>query len=273
MLRGIYLLPSLFTAANLAAGFLSVIYSIGHQYSEAAWAIMIAIGMDMIDGRVARWTKSTSRFGVEFDSLSDLISFGVAPAILMYQMLLRTMHRPGIAIALFFVLAGAMRLARFNVKTQEGEGGSDFSGLPIPAGAGMLASFVLSYELFLAGSVEPMTVKTIPLIMQRMPFFFKIIPVLMVLISVLMISTVPYMAFKKFKADRPKSLELISLVIIGIILIVTYPQNTIFLIFFGYLLSGVIGYAWRYWRLRKALIRSFRLKRTAAEQQHQEKHC
>jgi CDP-diacylglycerol--serine O-phosphatidyltransferase len=102
MQRGIYILPSLFTAANLAIGFISIIYSIHNQFTPASWAIMLAIAMDMVDGRVARWTKSTSRFGIEFDSLADLISFGVAPSILMYQMVLHTMHKPGIAIATFF---------------------------------------------------------------------------------------------------------------------------------------------------------------------------
>jgi len=258
MLQGIYLLPSLFTAANLAIGFISVIYSIHNLYTPAAWSIMLAILMDMLDGRVARWTKSTSRFGIEFDSLADLISFGVAPAILMYQMILHTMHKPGIAISLFFVVAGAMRLARFNTKAQSGETSTEFSGLPIPAAAALLASFVLSYELFEAGG--EITVKTIPLVMKRMPFFFKSIPVMMVMLSLLMISTVPYAAFKKFKFNRPKSLQLFSFVLIGLLLIITYPQNSIFIIFLFYLLSGLAAYLWRWWRMRHYLL-SLRLKK------------
>jgi CDP-diacylglycerol--serine O-phosphatidyltransferase len=115
---------------------------------------MASIIMDMVDGRIARMTNTTSRFGLEFDSLSDLISFGVAPAVLMYQMVLSGMNNPGIAIALFYVIAGALRLARFNVKAQDGESCTEFSGLPIPAAAGMLASFVLSYELFLNDSSD-----------------------------------------------------------------------------------------------------------------------
>lgn len=252
MLRGIYILPSLFTAANLSIGFISIIYSIHNEYTPAAWCIMLAILMDMVDGRIARWTKTTSSFGIEFDSLSDLISFGVAPAVMMYMLVLNTMHKPGIAISLFFVLAGALRLARFNTKAQGGEPSSEFVGLPIPAAAAVLASFVLSYELFEAGG--EITVKTIPILMKRMPFFFKTIPLMMVLISFLMISTVPYAAFKKFKFNRPKSLQMVSFMIIGLLLIVTYPQNTIFILFLFYLLSGIAGYLWRWWRMRHYLL-------------------
>ncbi len=263
--RGIYLLPSLFTAGNLSAGFLSVIFSIQGNYTLAAWAIIFAILMDAVDGRVARWTRATSTFGVEFDSLADLISFGVAPAILMYQMVLHTMHKPGIAIALFYVLAGGLRLARFNVKSLNGEPSSEFTGLPIPAGAGMLASFALSYELFVIGQ-EGLARHYIPIVMDKMPFFMKMIPVFMVVIAALMVSTVPYMAFKKLKMDRPKSLQIITLILIGIILIITYPQNTIFIIFLGYLLSGIAGYLLRYWRLRRAIMMTYRMKKNGKQQ-------
>ena len=149
--RGIYILPSLLTTGNLSAGFISVLLSIHSEFTMAAWCIILAILFDMLDGRVARWTNSTSNFGIELDSLADLVSFGVAPAVLMYQMVLYTMHKPGMAISLFYVIAGAIRLARFNAKANSGESSTDFVGLPIPAGAGILASFVLSYQLFADG--------------------------------------------------------------------------------------------------------------------------
>lgn len=260
IMHGLYVLPSLFTSFNLGLGFWSVILSVHGQFAAAAWAIIGAMAMDIIDGRVARWTKTTSSFGIEFDSLADIISFGVAPAILMYQLVLHTMPRVGVAIALFFVVAGAMRLARFNVKAQEGESTSHFVGLPIPAAAGILASFVLSYELFVTG--QEVTVKAIPMLMKRMPFFFQIIPLIMVLASFLMISSVPYAAVKKFKFNRPKSFQLFTFIITGIILVITYPQNTIFIIFLIYLLSGITEYVWRYVRLRRSL-------RAAARQRNQ----
>lgn len=263
MLRGIYILPSLFTAGNLGLGFLSIIYSIHNSFTPAAWAIMMALAMDMIDGRIARWTKSTSSFGVEFDSLADLISFGVAPSLMMYQMVLHTMNKPGIVIALFFVMAGAMRLARFNIKAQSGETGAEFIGLPIPAAAGILASFVLSYELFEVG--PEITVKTIPILMKRMPFFFKTIPIAMVLISFLMISSVPYIAFKRLNLNRPKSLQLVTLIIIGILLVLAYPQNTIFIIFLFYLISGIAVYVVRLWRLRRSAAMRLKLKKDISE--------
>ena len=249
MLKGIYLLPSLITTANLGVGFVSILFSINSQLTQSAWCIIICIGLDMLDGRVARLTKTTSTFGLELDSLSDLVSFGVAPAILMYQLVLDSMGKPGLAIALFYCIAGALRLAKYNVKAHLGESGSDFSGLPIPGAAGILASFVLSYELFEMGG--EINVKTIPVIMQKMPIFFKMVPVSMVLISFLMLSNVPYSAFKKLHLNRPKSLQLLILVVITILLVLTYPQNTIFLIFMLYLLSGVFLYLLRYWRLRK----------------------
>jgi len=204
----------------------------------------------MVDGRVARWTKTTSRFGVEIDSLADLVSFGVAPAILIFQVVLHSLNTPGMVIALFFVLAGALRLARFNVKTLDDVSVQHFVGLPIPAAAGMLASFVLSYQLFETGG--EITAKTIPILMKKMPFFFKSIPPTMVLISILMISNVPYNSFKKMKLSRPKSLQLLIFIILCFLLIMAYPQNTIFIIFLLYLLTGITEYIWRYFRLRRS---------------------
>lgn len=250
-LRGLYILPSLFTAANLGAGFLSILLAINNEYTPAAWAIIVAMVMDILDGRVARLTNSTSAFGIEFDSLADLVSFGVAPAIMMYQIVLNTMSKLGVAIALFYVIAGALRLARFNVKANEGESSSHFSGLPIPAAAGFLASFTLSYQLFVDG--PELTVKTLKLLMNRMPFFFKTIPISMVLISFLMVSSVPYLAVKKFKLNTPKSFQLFVLIIATVFLIILMPQNTIFILFFLYILIGLIGYLTRFMRLRQAL--------------------
>jgi CDP-diacylglycerol--serine O-phosphatidyltransferase len=247
----------------MSMGFLSVIYSIHGQFAAASWCILLAIVFDGLDGRVARWTHSTSSFGIEFDSLADLVGFGIAPSILMYLMVLQTLNKPGIAIALFYVLACAIRLARFNVKALEGVPSTHFVGLPTPAGAGILASFALSYELFENGEV---TFKTIPLIMEKMPFMFKCIPVLIVAISLLMVSSVPYAAMKNMKMNKPKSFQLFTLLVIGIILIISYPQNTIFIIFLLYLLSGIMGYIWRYIRLRQSLSLSARINKNTCEQ-------
>lgn len=256
--KGLYILPSLFTAGNLVSGFMSVIFAIEGNFNTAAWFIMLAIAFDMIDGRIARITKTTSKFGMEFDSLCDLVSFGVAPAMLMYLMVLKHMDKVGVAIALLFVITCATRLAKFNVKAMEPVDPSkpladSFSGLPTPASAGIIAAFVLSYEIF-DGTV--LTAKTIPILMKKMPFFFDAMPVIMVLLSFLMVSNVPYSAFKKIKWSKPKSVQFFILFIVMLILIYSYPQNMFFIIFFGYALSGIIIYIVRYYRMRSVLKKS-----------------
>ncbi|MFA7073765.1 MAG: CDP-diacylglycerol--serine O-phosphatidyltransferase [Endomicrobiaceae bacterium] len=258
--KGLYVLPSLFTAGNLASGFIAVIYAINGNFNAAAWFIMLAILFDMLDGRVARLTKTMSKFGMEFDSLCDLVSFGVAPAILMYLLVLNSMGNVGIAIALFFVITSATRLAKFNVKAMEpsttdsSKSADSFLGLPTPASAGVIASFVLSYEIF-DGTV--LSFKTIPLLMKKMPFFFEAMPVIMVLISFLMVSNVPYNAFKKMKLSRPKSIQFFILLVVFLIAVFSYPQNMFFIIFFGYSLSGIVLLFVRYYRVKKALIKNY----------------
>jgi CDP-diacylglycerol--serine O-phosphatidyltransferase len=251
MKRGAYLFPSLLTLANLAAGVMAILLSSGGHYTSAAWAIIVGIFMDMSDGRVARWMGATSQFGLELDSLADLTTFGVAPAVLMYQLALNVMGRPGYMIAIFFVMTGALRLARFNLKAQQTttlEKPSYFVGLPIPAAAGILASFVLSYELF---GTDTITVKTIPMLMRRMPMFFRSIPLTMLLLSFLMISQVRYGDFKGLKLGRPKSLQSLGLILAAVLLMLTYPQNTIFIVFNLYVVSGIGWWVWRYYHARR----------------------
>jgi CDP-diacylglycerol--serine O-phosphatidyltransferase len=251
MKKGVYVFPSLLTSANLGAGVISILFATNGRYTAAAWAIIAGILLDMTDGRVARWMGATSQFGLELDSLCDLVTFGVAPAILMYQLALEPIGRPGYMLPVFFVITAALRLARFNLRAQQpGEKPSGFVGLPVPAAAGILASFVLSYELFDNAEV---TAKTIPVLMARMPVFFKMIPVMMLLLSFLMISPVHYGDFKKLKLGRPKSVQSIALVLAAMMLILTYPQNTIFIIFSLYVASGLLLFAWRSYRSRREL--------------------
>jgi CDP-diacylglycerol--serine O-phosphatidyltransferase len=250
MKKGVYVVPSLFTLANLAAGTMALIFACNDRYTASAWTIIAGIIMDMLDGRVARWMGATSHFGLELDSLADLTTFGVAPAVLMYQLALDPLGRSGYMLAIFFVMTAALRLARFNLKAQQQvtEPVSGFVGLPVPAAAGILASFVLSYELFDNGDI---TVKTIPMLMKRMPMFFNSIPFTMLILSFLMISRVNYGDFKKLKLGRPKSLQSLTLIAAGVLLIVTYPQNTIFILFSLYVSSGLLLWAARYYRSRR----------------------
>ena len=138
--KGVYILPNLFTTAGLFAGFFSIIQATQSQFGSAAIAILVAMIMDGLDGRIARWTNTTSDFGREYDSLADVIAFGLAPALLMYEWLLGSMGKAGWIVAFLFVAGAAMRLARFN--TVDSPDKRYFQGLPCPAAAAAAASFV-----------------------------------------------------------------------------------------------------------------------------------
>jgi len=239
--KGIYIIPSLFTCGNMAFGLLSVIASISGNFILAAWFLVGALGCDIFDGRIARMTKTTSMFGMELDSLSDLISFGVAPAVMMYMLVLNTMGKIGIAIAVLYVLCCALRLARFNVLAHTGEVHKHFVGLPTPASAGVIISFVLSYQLLVPEGLS-LNFRTIHKLMELMPTFFKIMPIVIVVLSFLMVSNIPYLSFKKIKLSKIHTIELMAVLIVLIILIVIFPQNTIFIIFTIYALSGLLIY-------------------------------
>src|SRR5438128_5012099 len=140
--RGLVLLPSLLTTGNLFCGFFALLLTVEGRFSDAALAIFVAMVMDMLDGRIARLMKATSQFGVEFDSLADVVSFCVAPAFLLYTFALSRLGRPSWLGAFLFVICGALRLARFNVHTGTGDR-RFFIGLPTPAAAGLVAATVL----------------------------------------------------------------------------------------------------------------------------------
>jgi len=237
--KGIFILPSLFTCGNMTFGILSIFSSIGGHFIQAAWFLIGALACDIIDGRIARMTKTTSEFGMQLDSLSDLISFGAAPAVMMYMLVLNTMGKIGISIAVLYVLCCALRLARFNVLAQSGKIHKHFVGLPTPASAGVIISFVLSYQLLIPEEYA-LNFKTIPALMELMPVFFNVMPVVIVILSFLMVSNIPYLSFKKIKLSKIRTIELFALLIVLIILIVVYPQNIIFIIFLIYAASGLL---------------------------------
>lgn len=239
--KGIYIIPSLFTCGNLSLGIFSIMSSIEGNFIAAAWFLVGALACDILDGRIARMTNTTTDFGMQLDSLSDLASFGIAPAIMMYMLVLNTMEHIGIAIATFFVLCGALRLARFNALSKSGEIQKHFVGLPTPASAGVITSFVLSYQL-LAPEEYALNFYAIPILMELMPKFFRAMPIVMVVLSLLMVSNIPYMSFKKLKLSKVRTIELLAIMIVLIILVVIFPQNTIFIIFSVYAVSGLLFY-------------------------------
>src|SRR3990167_6074066 len=148
--KGIFLLPNLITSASLFGGFYSIIASLDGEFNKAAIAIIVSAVLDGLDGRIARLTRSTSKFGVEYDSLADLVAFGLAPGILIFTWALRPFGKYGWLAAFLYVVCGALRLARFNVQITTIES-KRFNGLPIPAAAAMVASTVLLFLYFSQG--------------------------------------------------------------------------------------------------------------------------
>ncbi len=233
-MRGIYILPNMFTAANLACGFFAILKATGSEPNglrQAAWLILIANIFDILDGRVARWTKATSKFGVEFDSLADLVAFGVAPGVLLYQYTLHSHQTFGAAIGFSYLLCGAARLARFNVQAASETGGPCyfFVGCPIPAASSLLAASVL-FDLNLG--------------MQGGPYFFL---VLTVVAALMMVSSVPYPSFKKPRKQGRKSRVPIWVLFFFIFIsaLVKYRESIIFFLIFAYFASGPV---WKFSR-------------------------
>jgi len=232
--KGIYFVPGLFTLGNAGLGFYSIIASIERNFTSSAWAILLAVILDVLDGRIARVTRSTSRFGLEFDSLADLVSFGMAPSILMYQIVLKDL-RPGMLISFLFMIAGVFRLARFNVKAAEKDTVC-FDGLPIPVAGGLLASFLVS-----------------PIWPKEEHFFFGAMPLIMIVLSFLMVSKIKYINFKSVRLTRRQPFKILIIVLVALIIWFFSTQiiSIIFVVYFvGYALSGIVNALWKSYRLR-----------------------
>lgn len=219
--RGIFLLPNLFTSMNLFCGFYAVVAAIDGKFIAAAVAIIIAGVFDNLDGKIARATHTTSKFGVEYDSLADLISFGLAPGLMIYLWALKPLGRIGWLAAFLFMACGALRLARFN--TQVSSASSDyFTGLPIPAAAGMNAATVLIYhKLSLSAQSNPI-----------------LILILLYALSFLMVSTIKYNSFKKPEFFRTMKFNVLVACVLIFIFIAAQPSIALFLFGFVYVGSG-----------------------------------
>ena len=219
--RGIYILPNIFTSLNLFCGFYAVIAAIDGKFVAAAIAIIIGVMFDILDGKIARATNTSSKFGIEYDSLSDLITFGLAPGVMIYLWALKPLGRIGWLAAFLFMACGALRLARFN--SQVGTISSDFFvGLPIPAGAGMAATTVLFCHRFgIAGKGNPI-----------------FILVLLYILSFLMVSTIKYNSFKKPELFKKMNFNVLVAVILILIFIAAQPSVALFLLGLAYVISG-----------------------------------
>ena len=224
--RGVYLLPSLLTMGNMFCGYACVVYAMRGEYEVAAPYIGFAIILDMLDGRIARMTGTTSEFGVEFDSMADVISFGVAPAILSFQWGLSALGRLGWAAGFLFVAAAAMRLARFNIQSAAGGDKRYFVGMPSPAAASIPAATVYAYPWGLYDYREALPA----LAMVVVP-------------AVLMVSTIRFRSFKTLDSKTQRPYTVLIFVAAGIMLIATHPQAMLVVMAYSYLASAFIGMA------------------------------
>ncbi len=216
--RHLSILPNACTSMNLVCGYLSVVMTSQGEFLAAGWLIMLANIFDILDGRLARLTSVESRFGAELDSLADLISFGMAPAFLVYTRYLEHDRVSGLVVTGIFVLCGALRLARFNVTPPSKH--DVFQGLPIPAGAGILATMTI-FELQFFN-------------FMRIPAM--VIPFVVLVTSFLMVSTVEYPAMKKTPQTSNKRR---FAVLLALVALVVNPPMTLFFLTWGFALYGL----------------------------------
>src|SRR5574340_320414 len=236
MKKGIYILPNGLTLCGMFFGFYSILSSIKGNYVHAAWAIMIANVFDGLDGWVARLTHSTTRFGIELDSLSDLVAFGVAPAVMVYQWSIGPFKRIGIAAAFFFAACGALRLARYNVQMGSTESKA-FTGRPIPGAASVLASLVIFYYEF--WDVVP--AKNIYILL------------LTLCLALLMVSTLKFHGLKEIDFSKRKPFWILVAFVLFIAIMIIHPAIALFVFAMIYLAEGLLENIYLYYKRRKML--------------------
>ncbi len=223
--RGIYILPNLFTTASLFTGFMAIIWASNGKFEWSAMAILFSALMDGLDGKVARLTGTASEFGVQYDSLADLVAFGVAPGFMAYAWMLDGFGRTGAAVAFLFATCGALRLARFNVAASSGGSKKFFIGLPIPAAGCTLAALV-----FFAPYLPD-------LLQGAVPGFCLL---LTGILGVLMVSRVRYYSFKEYGFLRTHRYRSMVTAILLFSMIMAEPKLFGFLLFFFYIVVGVV---------------------------------
>ena len=221
--KGIHILPSLFTTGNVFCGFYAFVAVLNEQFYFAAWAIVAGMIFDGLDGRIARLTKTTSAFGEQYDSLADIITFGMAPALLAYSWVLKPFGRLGWMAAFLFLLCAALRLARFNVTKPEIRS-EHFVGLPSPASAVVIASIVIAFEDLFATRMNPF-----------------IMVMVVYALAFLMVSNIKYPAFKRFDFKKRVVFSRFLFVILFIYVLATIPRVALFILGVTYAIIGPIG--------------------------------
>ncbi len=229
--RGIYLLPNAFTTAALFCGFYAIVMAMNQKFEHSAWAIFIAMILDGLDGRIARLTNTQSEFGAQYDSLSDMVSFGAAPALVIYEWSLRGLGKLGWIAAFVYCAGAALRLARFNTNIEVVDK-RFFQGMPSPAAAAIVAGFILMMdELHVAGIELPWVSWSIALFA-----------------GLTMVTNVPFYSFKDVNFRKSVPFIFVFLIALGFALVSINPPMVLMPIFLTY---GLSGYAVFFWRLAK----------------------
>jgi len=224
--RGIYVLPTLFTVGNLFCGFASLVHASTGNIELASVFILVGAVLDALDGRIARLTRSTSAFGIEFDSMADVVSFGLAPAFLMFHWELRSMGRIGWLVTFLYVVCAATRLARFNIRAARNDK-RYFAGLPSPAAGCVLASAAFAFP---HAPAAPWLVTSVA------GFVFAV--------AALMLSRVRYRSFKDFDLRNRRSYVYVLPMAAVLVLVAVFPTAVFLLLTIGYVVSGPGVYAW-----------------------------
>ena len=227
--RGIYILPNLFTTGVLFGGFYAIVQAMNTRYEHAAVAIFVAMVLDGLDGRVARLTRTQSEFGAEYDSLADVVAFGAAPALVMYEWALRPLGRLGWIVAFAYCAATALRLARFNVMHDIVDK-RYFQGMPCPAAAALLAGFVWIVDDF--G-------------LERADWLQGLACGLTFFAAVTMVTSVPFYSFKDINFRRSVPFWGVLVIVVALILVSANPPLVLFGLFVAYSLSGYAVWVWK----------------------------
>ena len=233
--RGIYLLPSLITTAALFAGFYAIVQAMNVNFDHAAVAIFVAMVLDGLDGRVARLTRTQSAFGAEYDSLSDMVCFGAAPALVVYEWTLRGMGKLGWAAAFIYVAGAALRLARFNTLLEVADK-RFFLGIPSPSAAALVAGFVWIMDDY---GVDADSVRWWALAITLFA-------------GLTMVSNLKYYSFKTINLKKSVPFLAIFLIVVFLALLSYQPAIVLFGLFVAYAISGFVVSGWMLWRRRRA---------------------
>src|SRR6185369_14989004 len=229
--RGIYLLPNLFTTLNLFAGFYAIVQGMNHEFEKSAVAVFVAMVLDSIDGRVARLTRTQSAFGAEYDSLTDMVSFGAAPALVMYEWALRGMGRLGWIAAFVYCAGAALRLARFNTQLSVADK-RWFTGLPSPAAAALVAGMIWVFNDYQVRGGE-------------VKWFAAAVTIYA---GVTMVTSVRFYSGKDINLRRAMPFSVALIFLLAVLLISIEPPIVVWGVMLAYGISGYVGWAVQRWR-------------------------